>query len=335
MAIEIRDVDKRIWEEELEDFVPQKIYDAHVHIYLPEHDLEGKHFASLDWIHQYTPRMDHQELRRTHELLFPGREVHSLLFGWPFDKVDFDGINQFVTEQASLNRLSVPFMLVPPTISQDYLAKQIDSGGFLGLKPYLVWTKERWNASITDIIPEKLLEVADEKKLIITLHLSKKTGVADEQNIKQLVYLSGKYPKVRWIMAHAARACSVVWPLERAIDRIKDLPNLWYDVSSVTNSNVYSLLFRKVPLERIMYGSDIPSDLARGKLIGFGYAWALMTEDVIAHLDTDHCDCRPTFVLYETLRSARWAILREGFSREQIEDFFFNNAVKLLGLAVE
>ena len=334
MAIEIRDIDKQIWQEELEEFVPQKIYDAHTHIYLPEHDHEEKSFVGLDWIHQYTPKMDHEELSRTYALLFPGRQVHSLLFGWPFEKPNFDGINQFVSEQAARNRLSVPFMLTPPSLTPDELAKQIDSGGFRGLKPYLFWTEKRWDASIIDIIPERLIEVADEKELIITLHLSKKAGIADEENIKQLVYLSDKYPKVRWIMAHAARA-SVVWPLQRAIDRIKDLPNLWYDVSSVTDSTVYSLLFRKVPLDRIMFGSDIPSDLARGKLIGFGFAWALMTEDVIARLDTNHCDSRPTFVLYETLRSARWAMLGEGFSREQIEDFFFNNAVKLLSLPVE
>ena len=31
--LEINDLDKKIWEQELNDFVPEKVYDVHTHIY--------------------------------------------------------------------------------------------------------------------------------------------------------------------------------------------------------------------------------------------------------------------------------------------------------------
>jgi len=158
---------------------------------------------------------------------------------------------------------------------------------------------------------------------------SKKLGVADEENIQDLIRLAGRYPNVRWDLAHMARS-SVAWPLERAIDRIRDLPNVWYDFSSVTNTDVYTLAFRKLPLDRIMFGSDIPGDLLRGTLISFGYGWALITEKELTPLNIDYCDPRPTFVVYETLRSVRRAALLEGFGREQIEDLFYNNADRFI-----
>ena len=337
-TIEITDIDRRIWEEELAEFVPQKIYDAHAHIYLPEHDLTGQGAnppKSADvhdgGITQQIPAIDRETLDHLYALLFPGREVHNVLFGWVFECVDFDAINRFVSEQAAQDPLSAPFMLTPPNFSPQHLAEQVDTYGFVGLKPYLLWTDNRWDANITDIIPEPLLEVANDKQLIITLHVSKRSGISDEHNIRELIYLSGKYPKVRWILAHCARSL-VVWPLEKAIERIRDLPNLWYDISSVTDTNVYSLIFREVPLDRVLYGGDIPSDLVRGQMVGFGFAWALLTEEMIKHMNIVHCDSRSTFVLYETLRAARRAMLREGFGCAQIEGVFYNNAVKLLDL---
>ena len=334
MSIQIRDIDRQIWEEELAQFVPQRIFDVHTHIYLPEHDLTGQGAnppASAGAITQQIPAIDRETLGKIYALLFPGREVHNVLFGWVFECVDFDAINQFVSQQAAQDPLSVPFMLTPPSLAPQRLAEQVDTYGFLGLKPYLIWANNRWDASITDIIPEPLLEVANDRQLIITLHLSKRSAIADEENIRELIYLSAKYAKVRWILAHCARSL-VAWPLERAIERIKDLPNLWYDISSVTDVDVYSLIFSKVPLDRVLYGGDIPSDLVRGQMVGFGFAWALLTEEMIRDMNIVHCDSRSTFVLYETLRVARRAMLREGFNRGQIEDVFYNNAAGLLNL---
>ena len=336
MSVEIRDIDRRIWEEELESFLPSRIYDVHAHIYLREHCIsefeEGRPGINTHILNNAV--FGHEAVQEAYARLLPAREVHSLYFGWVFEDVDFDAANQFAAEQASCDPLSTAFMLSPPSLTPDRLAEGIAAYGFRGLKPYFFWTEKRWDARITDIIPERLLEVANEKKLIVMLHFGKKMGIADEENIRDMVHLSARYPAVRWILPHCARS-TVPWPLERAIERLKDLPNVWYDVSSVTDPAVYSLVFRNVPPDRIMYGSDVPVILERGQMIGWAYAWALLSEKVIAAMNLPHCDPSPTYLLYETLRAARRAIRREGWGPEQIENMFYNNAIKLLDLPAD
>ena len=92
-------------------------------------------------------------------------------------------------------------------------------------------------------------------------------------------------------------------------------------------------MFRKVPLDRIMFGNDIPSALERGQMVGWGFAWAFLTEELITQMDTPHCDSRATYLLYESLRALRRAVLRESLGPGQTQDLFYNNAVNLLGLS--
>ena len=51
--IQLNDVDRRIWEEELAEFVPQRIYDVHTHLYrwafnLDPHKETGAYQSLLD-----------------------------------------------------------------------------------------------------------------------------------------------------------------------------------------------------------------------------------------------------------------------------------------------
>jgi hypothetical protein len=62
---------------------------------------------------------------------------------------------------------------------------------------------------------EEHIKIADEKDLIIMMHLSKKYGVADEENINDLIFLSEKYPNVKWILAHCAKSYSA-WGIEKS-----------------------------------------------------------------------------------------------------------------------
>jgi len=332
VPLTITDLERRIWDEELAEVLPEKIFDAHAHLYRPEHNLDRTAAKpEINEMLNHYAVLDRNALQDIYETLFPGREVHSLCFGWVFEKLDFDAINAFVAGEVAADPFSIGFLTIPPDISPHELAEQVDWYHCRGLKPYFFWTERGYDAEITDIIPEPLIEVANEKKLAGTLHLGKAQSIADENNVSEMQRLARQYPDVRWILAHAARSC-VAWPLERAIEWISTLPNLWYDVSSVVDTHVYSLLFDHVPLDRILYGSDIPSDLVRGNMIGFGYGWALVNEQMIRQMNIKHTDSQPTFVLYETLRAACRAIRRYGFDRKTVQAIFFDNATKLFDL---
>lgn len=329
-TLEISDLDRRIWDEELEAFVPRRVFDTHVHIYMAEHCLTRPGEMPPEpncWTDRPIANLDRKTLDRAYARLLPNRELHYVAFGWPFRRLNFDEVNAFTAAEMADDPISEPVMLVHPGFSAEKVAKAIERQGFRGLKPYRYWAKDEVECRITDMLPEPLIEVANEKEVFVVLHLGKKLGIADEQNIQDMTALIKRYPKVRWNLAHMAR-CSVAWPLERAIDRLKNLPNLWYDFSSVTNTDVFMLAFRNLALDRIMYGSDIPADILRGTLVSFGMGWALLTEKEIASINIDHCDNRCTYVMYETLRACRRAAMLAGLDRQQIEDLFFNNAFK-------
>jgi len=338
MPIGISDLDRRIWEEELEGFVPRRVFDVHVHFSAAEHDLTEPGDQPLgrvgEWGDEALMTVDRKSANRLYAQLFPNRELHYAGMAWPFRRIDFCGANAFVASELAGDRASVPVMLVHPAFSAEEVAEAVEVHGFRGLKPYFVYAEDGVECLITDMLPEPLIEVANEKELFVVLHVSRKLGIADEQNIRDLTVLTGRYPKVRWNLAHMARS-SVAWPLERVVHRLKELPTLWFDFSSVSSADVFLLAFQNFSLERIMYGSDIPSDLRRGNMIGFGMGWALLTEREIASMGIDYCDNRCTFLLYETLRALRRAAKLEGLNEQQVEDLFYNNGFQFAHGRVE
>ncbi len=332
MPIQPNDLDRRIWEEELEDFVPSKIFDAHLHCGNSDFCLSNPgddppEYKTTDDINM--DRFDRADIDDTFARLFPGREAHYLMFGWIYRRNDFDANNAFAAAQVADDPLSAALMQIHPSFTVEKVMADLDQYGFRGFKPYRLWTDDEVNCRITDMVPEPLIELANDRHLIIMMHIGKAEGIADEQNIKDLRYLAEKYPNVRWDLAHMARA-SIAWPLERAIDRIKDVPNFWYDFSSAAYSDVFTIAFRNLRLDRIMFGTDFPCDLIKGNMISFGFGWDLVTHKHLAALNITHCDPRPTFAHYETLRAFKRAAGFEGYGRQEIEDIFYNNAMKFV-----
>ncbi|NLF09665.1 MAG: amidohydrolase family protein [Pirellulaceae bacterium] len=334
MALEYTDLDRRIWEEELDSFVPRRVFDVHAHVYQwkfnldpakeggPLYELLGKRFPDAGWA----------DLDQCDDLLFPGRDVHRLAFPYPFSPVcDFDGANRFAASEAKHDPLSAALMLVHPSMSTEYLEARIRGAGFVGFKPYRFYSGANDAAScrITDFLPERQIEVAHRLGLIIMLHLSKREGIGDGENLADLSRLTTKYPGAKWILAHCAR-CYSARNIERAAPRLRQLTNVWYDTSSVCESEAIEALMAGIGPDRVMYGSDdLPVGAARGKYIVFAHAWCCLSENNHA-FDLSHCDPRMTFVRYEQLRATRRAALRLNLDRRQIENHFHDTAARLI-----
>lgn len=332
--IERNDLDRRIWDEELDDFVPRKIFDAHTHIYRwdfytdPAKEtsvfkpLEGTTFANASW--ELADRCD--------EILMPGREVHRLSFPFPFPHpCDFEASNRFLAGEVKKDPQSAGLMLVHPGMTADYVEQHVREHGFLGVKPYRWYSEsgDAVNCGITEFMAEHQIAVADRLGLIIMMHVSKRDAIADPGNIRDMVRLSAKYPGVRWILAHCARSYSF-WAIEKAARQLRELPNVWYDTSSVCESDAMDALYSGVGADRVMYGSDdIPIGVLRGKYIAYGFAWAFLSE-ANHSLGLTHCDARMTFTRYEQLRAMRRASMRLGMSRHQIEALFHDTAANLV-----
>jgi glutamate-1-semialdehyde 2,1-aminomutase len=332
-SLELRDVDRRVWEEELADFVPERVFDVHTHIYNmrmksaepeKEQKLEG---TWADW-----PLSNRAALEEVDKLLLPNREVHRISFGNPLQSVSLDEANAFVAREVAGDDKSAALMLVRPEMKPSEIKSAIDRYGFRGFKPYRMHstTGDVAECRITDFLPEEQIEVADSLGLVVMLHISKSLAIADPENLVDLERLTSRYPKVKWILAHCARSY-FDHPLISAADRLREMPNLWYEISSVCDTDAMDVLLTLAGPNRVMYGSDdLPVGVTRGKYITFGYAWAELNE-LNQNLNLSHCSSGMTFIRYESLRAFRRACRRHGFGKREIDRLFRGNAEELLG----
>jgi hypothetical protein len=332
--VRLNDVDRRIWAEELEEFVPQRIFDVHTHTYRWAFNVdpakESSDYAEI--VQQEFREAGYAPMNAWDTALLPGRRVHRLSFGFPFwPACDFEASNRFAAEQACQDPHSGALMLVHPSMSPEYLEENVRRHGFLGLKSYRLYSSsgDGDNCRITDFLPERHIEVAHRHGLILMVHLAKPEAIADQANVDDLLRLTSQYGNAKWILAHCGRSYSA-WAIESAAARLRNLPNVWYDTSSVCESDAIEALISTVGPNRVMYGSDnLPVGAARGKYIAFGYAWAFLSERNHS-LELAHCNPQMTFVLYEQLRAMRRASMRLHLTDVQIEDIFYNTAVDLV-----
>lgn len=330
-------LDERIWRDELEEFVPNEIFDVHTHIYdrrfaTPSEATKmwleqflGERFAIADW-----PALDAAD-----EILMPGRTVRRLSFPFPFPEPnDFERANAFVAREVYRDHESAALMLVHPSMSASAIEAQLAARQLIGLKPYRIYTTNGDPAvcRITDFLPEHQIAVADKYGLIVMMHLSMPDGIGDATNQRDLLRLSEKYPRVRWILAHCARSYFRD-PIEQAAPMLRQLSNAWYDTSSVCDADAIAALIEVVGIDRVMYGSDdLPVGAVRGKYITFGRGWAFLSETNHS-LSLSHCDARMTFVRYEQLRAMKRACQQHQLSEAERRDLFYNTAARLVHAA--
>lgn len=334
--ISLRDSDRRIWEEEIEPILPRRIFDVHTHIYRREHIGENSPAYGLGAFADVCPNAGWAELDAADAVLLPGRSVHRAAFGFPFQEVDFEAINRFTVEQSRRDPESAAFLLVNPRMSAEHIEEQLRLHGFVGLKPYRLWsTGDPAESRITEFLPEEQMQIADRYGLPIVLQLSKRRGVADPDNIADLERLTDRYPNVRWIMAHCARGF-YPQPLERVGKRLAELPNVYFDTAAVCEYGSYDYLLGLVGPGRILYGSDnLPACADRGKYITWAEGWAHFNEDMLERSGTsgNHCDMSMTFILYEVLRALCRAIRRHGLNASEIRSIFHDSAAGLVAKA--
>lgn len=334
MNLKIDDIDTNIWRDELDDFVPMEIHDAHTHVYrwsdslAPEKELPAWRLMHVE------PEGIMEELQKVDAALMPGRKVVSrFVTGMPFTHCNFETANNFTRQQVGDNPNSGALALVNHQTKDERLESMMTEEGFVGVKPYRFYsiTGDAVNCRIEDYLPERLIKVLNRTGGYVMLHLSKKDGIGNPENLSDLERLTSLYPNVQWNLCHAARSY-LPYFLEKNADRLRAIPNLWSDISSVCDSDTLTALIKIIGADRVMYGSDdLSVSLRRGKYLTFGYAWVEMNEGN-SPFHPDHCDPRMTFIRYESLRSLKRAAGNLSLTKKQIQDLFLGNAKSLLGI---
>ena len=329
---EYRPEDRKIWDLELEDFVPHRVYDAHAHMFQRKH-------VSADKLSETKFRdVDFNDLKAFHNAILPGRDVHSIVLGCPALGIDVHAHNTFIKEQTKDDPLTRLHRLTTPACTPQEIERDVKERGFVGLKVYRMFavSGDMKECRIKEFLLEEQMEVASELGLWVTLHMSRQGGCGDETNLSDLEDYTRRYPGIKWILAHCARSFNYR-PIRLGIDRLRAMPNIFYDLSAVTDVRPFITLFKKENTDRLLFGTDaIDSTGYHGQYTAFGQ---LCEGDEVLERQALHIDevpgmsflataDRPILCIYEQMLSMKHAAEIAGLSSDQIEDIFWRNATR-------
>jgi hypothetical protein len=339
-VVEINEVDRRVYEEKLRDFLPEKMIDIHTHVWLDRLKKNVKRDRVVSWpslVARENPIEDHLEC---YESLFPGKRVTPMIFSSLVNAESADGLNDYVSRCAAKHDLPSLLFAVPEWSAEDVERKVLE-GGFLGIKVYLNLSPAylpRQEIRIFDFLPPHQLELLQQKRWIVMLHVPRDARLRDPVNLAQIREIDRKYPGVRVILAHVGRAyCNE--DVGNAFEVLKETERLVVDFSANTNSWVFEQLIRALGPKRVLFGSDLPILRMRMRRIcENGIYINLVPKGLYGDVSGDP-NMRDvsgeeasglTLFMYEELLAFRQAAEETGLSGSDLEDVFYNNGAALI-----
>jgi glutamate-1-semialdehyde 2,1-aminomutase len=325
---EFRDYDFEFFRRELDGFVPERVFDAHAHLY------ELAHWGPDCPVEPGPPAVTLAQFRTEMDRLMPGRKLSGLFFGVGLSEEWREASNQFVAQEVATDGSSRGSLIVSPAQDPELVRQEVKRNRWAGLKVYHTFASRRdtWNAEVREYLAEEHVRIAHEEGLAITLHMVKERAIADPANQEGIRYYCQKYPNMRMILAHAARGFNPFHTIE-GIRALAGLRNLWCDSSAVTEAGGFEAIIETLGHDRLLWGSDFPVSHLRGRCVAIGDSFLWLYEDT---LDWEHVAAyskvRPFFVGHESLRALRLALRRMKLSDTQIEDIFYYNAQRMLGI---
>jgi len=319
----------RIWNDELDEFVPRRILDFHAHVFDTDTLGEGETFSAGG---QPLDRYGFDDLDGDLAASYPHRQTAAVCFGIPNPACDKAANDRYVAAGCDGKR-RFALRLLDPAEDPAEVRRDVLAGGFVGFKPYLRYVPKADpnDVEIDEMLPAPLMRVADDLGLIVMLHIPRRRRLADPVNQRQLVRLCANYPRAKIVLAHIGRAYYLSNIVGR-LDDLVDLPNLHYDLAMLNNAEVLEYLFARAAPDRILHATDTPIALAPGKSVEINDRYTYVTP---VPWELSICDDRGklrfTSFLYEQLRATKKAVGRLGLERRFVEAIFWDNGMKLLG----
>ena len=334
-GIELTDYDKKIYYEEIADFIPDKIIDAHAHVWLPGMK-RSKPKGSAAWTAKVAPDMTYEDLVQTQSDLYPGKSVTSVIMGSP--TCFLDKVNAYVTEIMQKHSLPCLYCTNYNTTKEEILNAM--AKGYIGIKPYLANCAPYIPANevrIFDFLPHEHLELMNEIGGVVMLHVPRPQRLKDPVNLAQMVEIDERYPNAKVIIAHIGRAY-VYDDIGDAFDVVKNTKNLYYDFSANVYGYAMERLIDAVGTKRIMFGSDMPYAKMRMYRIDDGGKYVNVVPrglygDVSAdpHMRETDEENITTFI-YEELLALKGAAKKLGLTKDEVADLMYNTAAECYGI---
>ena len=339
---EVTAYDKKVYEEELKDFLPDKIFDVHTHVWLnaledPKPVEPGKEKRTVTWPSLVAADNPVEDLQETYRLMFPDKDVKALMFN---NGTGSARNNAYVSE--SSKKSGFPALYYSrPTQSADEVEKYVREGGFLGLKSYLDLAPKYLPVNeirIYDFFPKHQLKRMDEMGAIVMLHIPRNARLKDPVNLHQILEIKQEFPNIRLIIAHVGRAYTKE-DVGNAFDYLDQAPDLMYDFCANCCEYAITEVLKHAGPKHVMFGTDLPILRMRThrieengtyiNLVPPGLYGDPSQDPHLREVSAEEAE-KITFFAYEELLAFKRACQTLGLSKQDVEDVMYNNAVNLI-----
>lgn len=342
MLFEVKELDKKIYNEQIRDFLPNRIIDIHTHVWLnkrSESKDDSRRIAR--WPDLVADQSPIEDLMETYRLLFPDKKITPLIFPAVLSPLDdLEGQNRYA--QQCSEKFNVPALIWSnPNWTSQELEEKIIQGKFVGLKCYLTHAPAYIPADeirIFDTFPHHHLEVLNRHGWLMMLHIPRPGRLKDPVNLAQMMEIEQRYPNIKLIIAHVGRAYCIE-DVGNAWEVLGKTQHMLFDISANTNQQVFEQLIEVIGPRRILFGSDMPILRMRARRITENGRYInIVPKGLYGDVSNDP-NMREavgkdaeniTFLMYEEILAFRRAAEKTGLSKKDIEDIFYNNAVRIL-----
>ena len=338
---EVKEIDSKVYKEELEGFLPDEIIDIHTHVHSLKHNRKQDTSRQVLWPSLVAEENTGEQITETYRLMFPGKKVTPLIFSVSNKEEDFDLKNNFVAKTAK--RYGYPALYFSkPEENTERLETKCKEGHFRGLKSYLSLASEQIpekDIKIFDFFPRHQFKAADKNGWIIMLHIPRDGRLGDRINLEQLLEIDSEYKNAKVIVAHIGRAYADI-DAGDAFNILGNTKNLLFDFSANTNENMIKRAIETFGTDRVLFGSDAPITRMRTKriirnntyvnLVPKGLYGDMTNVPHMEEVSGEEVE-KLTYFLYEELLSFKRASIKLGLTNEDVEKICYGNAKRILG----
>ncbi len=322
---QVNEVDRRVIAQ-YADFLPDKVLDAHAHIYLGEtipkfYDASGIFCREVcipeNYVADVSGYLPGVDSLRMNMMPMPDPALTDLENGLR------EKANGHISQMLQRSTDHVGCVYILPADDAEDIAAMAAHPGIRGLKCYAYGAgRTNWDhLSVGEFLTEAAWEVSSELHIPIILHLMRPAALSDQENFRYITDMTHRYPNANLVLAHCARAFAA-WTGVRKIRELEDQGNIWFDLSAICESGPMMDCIMKNAGKRTMWGSDYPICMNRGRAISLatGQNWLTDMGDQATRILAENL-----FALYQT------AILMD-LDQRQIQDVFYNNAAALFSI---
>ena len=327
-------IDLPFYRGEIEPLLPAEVLDFHAHIWrkrdwreIPwdENEAGAKYMVT-------SPDYGLEQLREDSHRIFPGRSYRAVCFGNPTPAADIESSNAYIAE-AGASGWVYPLMLAGKGLaSREQIEGRLVRDGFYGYKVFLNWFGDNYaNLTVEDMLSPVEMQLADEYRLIVLLHVPRSGRLADPEIQRGVQKLSGKYPHAQIVLAHCGR-CYLPDEMKRAIPSIRALSNVYMDTSMVMDPVALQMVLEEIDSSRVLFATDFPVPVMRGRRVYVMDHWVDLVlpgnPDSAYRVQSDNF--RASFMVYEIVLAIRRAAERVRLPQDKLTAIFGQNGMAVL-----